>query len=167
MTVWERTGFEETVWEDADWEVAIEETFAKTEDYSENYQNFWAEVFGCLSNGWGGRPDYGFMTGNWFPYIFWFCSLVIQLFPKNGVKHQFKVYSKKQKRFGSWELIENAKSLFEEEFKWMPKSENVFFKNHLFFPWDSVWPILSLSCENYLSRTCTLFGKKCTALERD
>ena len=41
-----------------------QETFAKTEDYSENDQNFWAEVFGCLSNGWGGRPDYGFMTGN-------------------------------------------------------------------------------------------------------
>ena len=41
-----------------------EETFAKTDDYSENDQNFRAEVFGCLSNGWGGRPDYGFMTGN-------------------------------------------------------------------------------------------------------
>ena len=32
----------------------------------------WVEVFGCLSNERGGRPDYGFMTGNWFPYIFWF-----------------------------------------------------------------------------------------------
>ena len=33
-------------------------------------QNFGLKFFGYLSNGKGGRPNYGFMTGNWFPNVF-------------------------------------------------------------------------------------------------
>ena len=33
-------------------------------------QCFGLKFFGHLSNGKGGRPDYGFLTGNWFPNVF-------------------------------------------------------------------------------------------------
>ena len=79
-------------------------------------KNLLAEVFGCSSNGRCGRPDYGFLTGNWFLHIFpfdywwWFgCS------PDNWCGTLFQNLLEEDFKWKRW-------SSDHEEFKWKWKS---------------------------------------------